>query len=585
MLGALLYLQVHSYWNRLVTRLKRLKKPKYLVGGIVGGLYFYFYFFRFFLLGGRGGKSAVTGAVAPEFPAVAESVGAIVLLLLVAWAWIVPHARAALAFTEAEVAFLFPAPVTRRTLIHFKLLKSQAAILFTTLFMMLVSGRFVRGGAFWIHAAGWWVILSTLNLHFLAASFERTRLLDRGVSHWRRRWVALLVLGALAGAVFAWGRQAIVAPTLQDLTGLRAFTEYLARVAAAGPAPYLLYPFRLVVRPYLAADAWHFLGVVGPALLLLGAHYWWVIHSDVAFEEASVALAQKRADLVAAARTGRSVSMGKPNKAKRAPFALPPKGLPAIALFWKNLISAGQMFTLRLWLILALATAPLCVVLGGTTKNSDLLPVFGVGALVILGWSLLIGPQIVRQDFRQDLPVADILKMYPLRGWEVVLGELLAPVAILTGVQCVLLIAAVCFLNRLPAEDPIPLLTRTAFAAAAAVIMPLLNLVSLLIPNAAVLLFPAWVQTGRDGPHGIEATGQRLIFALGQFLVFFVSLLPAGAAFAVVYFVLIRWTGLVIAVPLAALAAAVALAVEAGVGVKLLGKLFEQFDLSSEPAN
>src|SRR6059036_346808 len=109
MIAALFYLQYYSIKNRTLLRLKRLKKPKYLVGGIVGGLYFYFYFFRFFLVGGRSGKAAA-GASPAEYPAVAESVGAMVLLVMVAWAWIVPHARAALAFTEAEVAFLFPAP-------------------------------------------------------------------------------------------------------------------------------------------------------------------------------------------------------------------------------------------------------------------------------------------------------------------------------------------------------------------------------------------------------------------------------------------------------------------------------------------
>ena len=40
------YLQYHSIKNRTVMRIKRLKQPKYLVGGIVGGLYFYWYFFR-----------------------------------------------------------------------------------------------------------------------------------------------------------------------------------------------------------------------------------------------------------------------------------------------------------------------------------------------------------------------------------------------------------------------------------------------------------------------------------------------------------------------------------------------------------
>ena len=47
MISALLYLQYHTFRNRLVSRFKRLKQPKYLIGAIVGGLYFYFYFFRY----------------------------------------------------------------------------------------------------------------------------------------------------------------------------------------------------------------------------------------------------------------------------------------------------------------------------------------------------------------------------------------------------------------------------------------------------------------------------------------------------------------------------------------------------------
>ena len=46
MIAALFYLQCQSFCNRLVSRFKRLKQPKYLIGAIVGGLYFYFYFFR-----------------------------------------------------------------------------------------------------------------------------------------------------------------------------------------------------------------------------------------------------------------------------------------------------------------------------------------------------------------------------------------------------------------------------------------------------------------------------------------------------------------------------------------------------------
>jgi len=44
MIGALIYLQVQSTKNRLRMRVRRLKKPKYLVGAVVGAAYCYFFF-------------------------------------------------------------------------------------------------------------------------------------------------------------------------------------------------------------------------------------------------------------------------------------------------------------------------------------------------------------------------------------------------------------------------------------------------------------------------------------------------------------------------------------------------------------
>src|SRR5450631_626230 len=132
MIAAFFYLQYHSVRNRLVSRFKRLKQPKYLFGAIVGGLYFYFYFFRYLFQGyARSGRQAVVPAIPPEYLMLAESLAALALLVIVLLAWLIPHERAELTFTEAEVAFLFPAPVTRRSLIHFKLVRSQMRILFS----------------------------------------------------------------------------------------------------------------------------------------------------------------------------------------------------------------------------------------------------------------------------------------------------------------------------------------------------------------------------------------------------------------------------------------------------------------------
>ena len=183
MIHAFLFLISRSFVNRTKARLKRLKQPKYLIGAIFGVLYLGSNFVQFiFLRSGRGVKSsfAVDDSVFPL-------IGLVILFVLVASAWIFPHARAALVFTEAEVAFLFPAPVSRRTLIHFKLLRSQIAILFTVLLVAILTGRIFVSSQAWMRMLGWWMILSTLGLHFLGASFARTMLLERGVSNWMRR--------------------------------------------------------------------------------------------------------------------------------------------------------------------------------------------------------------------------------------------------------------------------------------------------------------------------------------------------------------------------------------------------------------
>lgn len=581
MFPALLYLQLTSLKNRTVMRFKRLKQPKYLIGAIVGGLYFYFYFFRWMFQGhvrhGPGNE--------PLYiidPALTLSFGALMVGLMMLLAWVVPRKRAALTFTEAEIAFLFPAPVSRRTLIHFKLLKSQFTILFISLFFTLIFRR--TGANIWIRAAGWWLVLMTLNLHYIGASFAVTRLMDRGITTWKRRVGILLLLLAAAIGVTVWAARSLPPLTPNELGNPSALMDYAKDVLVSGPVPYLLSPFLLLVRPYRAAGGVEFLHALWPAVLLLAVHYWWVVRSDVAFEEASVEASQKLAERVAHIRAGKSAhTAGLKLKGLRPPFNLAPSGFQPVALLWKNLLSAGQGFSKRVWFILIWLAIVMVFAMRGLAGNGDsLLPVVGGAAAMVGVWVILIGPQMVRQDLRQDIPLADLLKLYPLRGWQVVLGEILAPAVILTCIEWVLLILAVGLLSQVQQKDLGPGLVY-AVGLGAAVVLPTLNLISLLIPNAAVVLFPGWFQTGKDAPHGIEATGQRLVFAIGQFLAFAISLLPAAVAFSVVFFVIKLATGgMLLAIPVASVAAAVVLAAEAGFGILWLGWLFERFDVSAE---
>ena len=579
MITALFYLQVQSARNRLVTRFKRLKQPKYLFGALAGGLYFYFYFFRFLFQGaGRHSphQTALTG-LPPEFMVPLESLGAAALFIIVVLAWLIPRDRAALTFTEAEVAFLFPAPVSRRTLIHFKLLRSQLRIFISAMFLTLLTRRF--GGHAWTHGFGWWLILSTLDLHFLGSSFARTLLLDRGISNRLRRLMVFAMVGGLAGVVWLWAKKTLPPLTSEDTADPTAFFNYAQQLLEAGPALYLLFPFHLLVRPFFAPDTTTFLTALAPAALLFLLHYCWVIFSDVAFEEASVAASQKLATKVAAIRAGNWQAAGKKPKAKRAWFPLAPVGPAATALLWKNLIGVGQIFSARLGIILLIVMIAFFAGFGGSAHVKNFSLIAGIITAALLGYSALLGPQLLRLDFRQDLPLADLLKTYPLAGWQIALGEILAPVAVLASFQWLLLLLGCALVLFLPGEHAGLML---AIGLSAAVLLPVLDFLMLLIPNAAVLLFPSWVQAGKDSPRGVEAIGQRLIFAVGQMLVLALALVPAVLAFAAVYFLLKLALGPVVPIPFATLAACVILAVEGGFGVLLLGRWFERFDVTEE---
>jgi hypothetical protein len=446
--------------------------------------------------------------------------------------------------------------------------------------LMLVTNRF--GGKFLIQAAGWWLILSTLNLHLLGSSFARTALLDRGITTWRRRWIIFGLISGLAVAVVLWAKRTLPWFDLSQINNFGAIQDYSQAVLTSGPLPCLLYPFKLIIRPYLAPNAFAFVAVVGPALGLLLLHYWWVIRSDVAFEEASVEVSRKTAEKVAAIRSGNYSATRRPSKARRAPFVLNSVGSPVMALFWKNLISAGQVFTPRLWIVLATCAITVCFFLAQTARDSSLVAAIGMASGMLVVWSLFLGPQLLRQDLRQDLPLSDVLKMYPIRGWEVALGELLAPAAILTGVQWLLLLVGGLLIWSAP-NTHLDRSGTLGIVAGAAMVLPLLNLIILQIPNAAVVLFPAWFQPGKDRTAGIEVTGQRIISMLAQVLVFMIALIPASLGFGGV-FLATKWAiGWPAATVFGAGVAAVILAAESALGVLLLGHLFDRLDLSAEP--
>lgn len=594
MLRALIYLRLMSLWNWTRSRVRRLRQPKYLAGAIVGGAYFYFFFFRGFAMRappGAGGADHAINAV-PNAAAmlaldgirITGAVGALILLTILVFMWIVPTRPAALGFSEAEIAFLFPAPVTRRALIHFRLLSSQLRSLLGAIVMMLFSNRwtFLSGNPL-THALGWWFIFSALNLHFTGASFTLTRIAERGIGTWRRRIIVSAALAAVIGVTWLRLPDAL-AP---QLAGNPRVAEDLARwivdVTATPPLSWLLWPVQVVLAPFLAHGAQAFAFALAPALLVIVLHYLWVVQTAVSFEDATVEQAGTRAARVAAWRSGNRRIGRTPARARAGPFRLAATGRPEFAFLWKNLLSTWPYFTPRVLLGSALVIGAACLWLDAQPEWRAALPVAGAFALVFSGYTLIVGPQFARQDLRTDLPNTDILKTYPLAGWQIVLGQLLAPAAILTGILWLaILVVALAFQPLQPGVGWLSPTVRLVAAIAAAVNVPALVALQLVVPNAATLLFPGWFQASRGRGGGIEVVGQRMIFFFAQILVMLGALLPPAMLATLLMFIGHWLVGPVGSVVIGAAVMLPVLVAEVWLGVWWLGERFERLDLTSE---
>lgn len=560
------YLAWRSACNRILRQLRHLRSPRYLAALLLGLAYIWFMIVS--------QRPAPAAGEMPD-PRTLELVGAVALMGAVAWGWIFGVERRVLAFTPAEVTFLFSGPVSRRGLIQFKLLHSQLLILFNAMLWTLILSRERFGVSSWLRVISIWVLLTTLSLHRLGASFVRTSLSEHGRLGARHRIVSLLVVGLVLIALtwsIADALPAIVAARGGDM---RDFFVVMQDAASGKIASTLTYPFRILVRPLAAHSAGDWIRALGPALLLLMLHYIWVVRSDSAFEETAAEVSLKRARELAGLGSRPSSSFRAPAKASPALFRLAPLGWPAGAILWKNLVAATRTKRVRNTAI-ALAAAGGIVAVLSFQPQGTLAEMAGWLAASWGGIMIVIGPQWVRNDLRGDLLKLDLLRSYPLRGWSVVIAEAAASTLILTAIQLSLLaIAYLAFLGNQTMKPGLE--DRTLLLLAAVVYLPGINLLGMLIQNAAALLYPAWVRLGAGRAGGVEALGQNLLM-MAAFLGLLGLTLVLPAALSGGSFLLLRsglggWASL----PATVLALGT-MAFEAALIVEWLGGIFERTD-------
>lgn len=582
MIAAFWFLMRRSARNKLRSRLKRLKNPRYLAFALAGVGYMYFFAGRYFF---RGVPIVSSGGDAFDLPAELVEIGAAVLLCAtVVLAWCATTPLAPFAFREPEIQFLFPAPFRTTDLVRFKLLQAQSGVVVTLVILILMSRRWFAGRALEFFVPGAWLAFTTAHLHLTAIRIARHRLGVRGVG-WALRTIVTLAVAVATGwlcGAWAWRSVGPLASSAgSDPVALRAFSNWVVRLAATGPARVLLFVPRLLVRPALAGNLRDFAVAAGPALLLLVAHGFWLVSRPLVLEEGAHEEAERReARRRRRGRSGagRTVSYTK----RRAPFRLAPAGRPETALAWKGLTQVarglGWQATLRFTVLLL---GPFAIALFAARTSEALAPLLATlcGSLVFI--LLLAGPRLLRCDFSQELPFIDILRAYPIEGRTIVLGTLAAPVLIVTALQWILL-AAFVILTTGSALASIVSIPPAAPALALAILVLPMNLVSALLRNATIVLFPAWVTLGPRRGAGIEVLGQRIVTGVARLLVLTLCFAPAAAVFAVSQFAVSLALGAAATLPLSGLAAAVVLAIEAAVGIFLLGAFLDRFDPSDE---
>jgi putative ABC exporter len=525
MIGVFGYLTWRSAHNRIARQLQHLRSPRYLAAVLLGTAYLWF------VVMGQHPSSSTGGTADPQ---VIELIGALALLGAVAWGWIFGVERRVLAFSPAEVTFLFSGPVSRQGLIQFKLLRGQLLILFNALLWTLILSRERFGASSWLRVMSIWVLLTTLSFHRLGASFVRTSLSEHGRLGARHRTVSLALVGAFAIALI-WS----IADSLPDLRTAsgRDLQSFLSAAvdAANRPLPRLLtFPFRLMVRPLATHTVAAWLAALWPALILLLLHYVWVVRSDTAFEEAAAAVSLRK---VAALSGQGSGSVSARRHSRRALVRLSPHGWPAGAILWKNLVASTRTRRLRN-AALSLAAAGVVVGVLSFEPEGSLAEAAGWLALCWAGLTVITGPQYVRNDLRGDLLKLDLLRSYPLRGRSVVLAEVAGSTLMLTGIQFALLgLSYLAFLGNRTMEPQLQ--DRTLLLLICLVFLPAINLLGMLIQNGAALLYPAWVRLGSGRTAGVEALGQNLLMVIA-FVVLLSATLALPAAIATGSILLLR---------------------------------------------
>jgi len=428
-------------------------------------------------------------------PQAVRDAAPLLLLVMALMALISSGGEKAVAFTPAEVDFLFPGPFTRRQLLAYKIGKALAGLLFSATLMAVV---------FLHHAAGWlqaWcgLFLAMLFLHLLSMAITLVAQSAGERVYTRSRKVIVAVVLVAVGAA-AW-------PLIKQ-GGRLGFTQVVHALHGSRAGTILLAPLD-VFGELFTAQSWR-AGLVYASLAIgINAVLMFVVfYLDADYLEAAASRSQAVYARIQRLRKGGLAAIGGPGKKVRG--AVPQlwfmTGVGPVA--WRQMTSAlrSSRGLLLVMLILAVSVGPVLLTSGAAAN-------LGRSILGIVAWMTLFAVGWLRFDFRGDLDQMDHLKSLPIRPWAVAAGQITTPTLLMTVCHWMIIASVMAVSRRVD----------VFMVAAVAVSLPF-NALLFGIENFIFLLFPT---RAAATPADFQGYGRQILvfFAKGVLI-----LIAAGIA-------------------------------------------------------
>ncbi len=461
-----------------------------------------------------------------------------------------PAGEMAIAFTPAEVDFLFPAPFHRRELLNYKLAKLLLGAVFMALIFSLSMLLYLNT---WLSAfVGIFLTLAFTQLLALAMALAGQIVAEH--SYTRTRRLILLGVGVLVAAGLT---------QMLWQTSVQSIPELARNFRNTWTGHVILAPFEVFSHAILAHRFFPDLVCWGAAAAAIDLGMLFVVLKlDADYVEGAAAISQKLYERIQRTRKGGGVALSTSRVEARLRVPTLPWLYGAGPLAWRQLLIA--MRTSRLVILISLGIGCVLLVMAvfmpvGPQGSEFLIPSMGVGFIFYL--TFLFAMQLP-WAFRGDIDHMDSLKALPVAPLALVTGEIAGGVVVLAIIQFVVLAA-------LLAAKGSPTIITTA----AAFLIPF-DVLMLGVSNMLFLIYP--VRIVQTNAPDFQLMGRMMLLMLLQLLVLIPGLGIPAAFGGLVFWLSGSWW------PAFAATSWLLLMAELPVILIVLAWVFQRFDPSTE---